>query len=169
MKRTTVISPGQILSIIERDCREILEHTIIVLLIKRLKGKKFHALFVYTTRLWAYFLVLVTRTICVTLPNPSFFPFDFLLLLTFHKLASSNDVDNRNDGIVLILLFLVFMLCFEFDMLICNKELFVRCFQLHRDIWRTTQLKKLQGKRGRMLRQCKHYNILSSLLSSIET
>jgi hypothetical protein len=34
MKRTTIVSPGQVLSIIERDCIEILEHTVIALLSK---------------------------------------------------------------------------------------------------------------------------------------
>ncbi|KAL4212277.1 hypothetical protein AB4K20DRAFT_1891362, partial [Rhizopus microsporus] len=34
MKQTTVVSPGHVWSIIERDCIDILEHTIIALLSK---------------------------------------------------------------------------------------------------------------------------------------
>jgi hypothetical protein len=41
MKRTTVVSPGHVLSIIERDCIEILEHTIIALLSKFYKKKAY--------------------------------------------------------------------------------------------------------------------------------
>ena len=37
MKRTTVVSPGHVLSIIERDCIEILEYIIIALLSKLYK------------------------------------------------------------------------------------------------------------------------------------
>jgi hypothetical protein len=40
MKRTTVVSSGHVLSIIERDCIEILEHTIITLLSKFIKTEK---------------------------------------------------------------------------------------------------------------------------------
>jgi hypothetical protein len=50
-----------------------------------------------------------------------------------------------------------------------SKGFFVKRFQFHRDNWRIRQLRKLQDKRDRMLRQYKHYNILSLLFPSIET
>ncbi|ORE13340.1 hypothetical protein BCV71DRAFT_239352, partial [Rhizopus microsporus] len=49
------------------------------------------------------------------------------------------------------------------------KELVVQHFQLRQANWRISQLSKLQDKWDRMLRQYKHYSILSLPLPSIET
>lgn len=46
---------------------------------------------------------------------------------------------------------------------------FTRSFQLEQNNWRTKQLKRLQQKRNRILRQFKNTNVLSTLLPTIES
>jgi hypothetical protein len=89
-------------------------------------------------------------------------------MIDFIYFQESMLAKHKHSRIWLLLLKFDLSLWFPYDWR-CNKELFVKRFQLCRNNLRTRQLKKSQGKRDRTFRQYKHYSILSSLLPSIET
>ncbi|KAG1136856.1 hypothetical protein G6F38_011741 [Rhizopus arrhizus] len=56
----------------------------------------------------------------------------------------------------------------QWDWLKDRIKSFIRGYQIEKNNWRTKQLKKLQRKRNRILRQYKNYNVLSAVLPQIE-
>ncbi|KAG1148113.1 hypothetical protein G6F37_011663 [Rhizopus arrhizus] len=56
----------------------------------------------------------------------------------------------------------------QWDWLKDRIKSFIRGYQIEKNNWRTKQLKKLQSKRNRILRQYKNYNVLSAVLPQVE-